>query len=66
MSDVRKYTNLLYELVDNGVLSWEEIGKACLNYMSESDVEDMCNCNDWIIDEWEGYYDSDREGIEEE
>lgn len=51
MSNTRNYTNKLYELVDNGVLSWEDIGKACLKYMSEADVEDMCSDYEWIVED---------------
>jgi hypothetical protein len=38
----RKYTDNLLEILENGVLSWEEIARECLCYMSEEDVADMC------------------------
>jgi len=53
MSDVREITNRLYDLVDQGVLSWETIGQACLSYMSESDVADMASYNYLVDDESE-------------
>ena len=34
MSDVRKVTNQLIDLANDGVLSWEYIALACLSYMS--------------------------------
>lgn len=48
MSNPRKYTNKLYELAESSVLSWEVIGKACLYYMSEADVESMCIDYEWL------------------
>lgn len=51
MSDVRVVTNRLYDLVDQGVLTWEIIGQACLSYMSEHDVADMAQYNYLIDDE---------------
>jgi hypothetical protein len=51
MSDVREITNRLYDLVDEGVLSWDMIARACLSYMSESDVADMAQYNYLIDDE---------------
>lgn len=51
MSDVREITNRLYDLVDDGVLDWETIGRACLSYMSEDHVADMAQYNYLIDDE---------------
>ena len=51
MSDVRKVTNQLIDLVDEGVLSWEIIARACLSYMSEDHVADMASLNYLIDDE---------------
>jgi hypothetical protein len=51
MSDVRKVTNQLLDLADDGVLSWESIAVACLLYMSESAVADMAGDNYFIDDE---------------
>jgi hypothetical protein len=50
MNDVREITNRLYDLVDDGVLTWDMIGRACLSYMSESDVADMAHYN-YLIDD---------------
>ena len=51
MSDVRKVTNQLIGLVDDGVLSWETVAMACLSYMSEDHVADMADYNYLIDDE---------------
>lgn len=50
MSDVRKVTNQLIDLVDDGVLSWETVAMACLSYMSEDHVADMASDNYLIED----------------
>jgi len=51
MSDVRKVTNQLIDLADDGVLSWQVIAIACLQYMSEDHVADMASDNYFIDDE---------------
>jgi len=51
MSDVREITNRLYDLVDEGVLTWDMIGKACLSYMSELDVADMAHSEELLDSE---------------
>jgi hypothetical protein len=47
----RKVTNELYELAEQGVISWETLATACMKYMSEDDVADMAHCNEFIIEE---------------
>ena len=47
----REYTNKLLEMVDDGILSYESIATAALKYMSESDVQDMAECNEFIEEE---------------
>jgi hypothetical protein len=44
----REMTNKLYDLVDEGVLTWEQIGKAALSYMSESSVADMAETEGFV------------------
>lgn len=44
----REATNKMYELAEEGLVSWESIAKACLGYMSEADVKDMAECNEFI------------------
>jgi hypothetical protein len=44
----RKYTNELYEMIENGLLDKDTVIKACLSYMSENDVKDMAECNEFI------------------
>ena len=37
----REVTTKLLDLATNGVIDWEQLAKACLNYMSEDDVSRM-------------------------
>jgi hypothetical protein len=55
---MRQYTNRLIELVEEGILEADDVMKACLNYMSESEVQDLC--------ESEGYIEEDEEDEEDE
>ena len=50
---VREATEKLIDLAEEGVLSWEAIARAALNYMSEDEVADMAQCNEFIDDESE-------------
>lgn len=61
MANVREYTNRLLELVDNGIVDKYDVIIACLNYMSEDDVRDMCIANEFIndYDDEDGYDDED-------
>lgn len=49
----REYTCKLYELAEEGLVSWETIAKACLSYMSEHDVKDMAITEELVIEEEE-------------
>ena len=44
----RTYTNKLFELAENGVISWESIAVSALRYMSEADVQDMAECEGFV------------------
>lgn len=50
---MRKATNKVIDLVEEGVLSWETIARAALDYMSEDEVADMAQCNEFIEDDFE-------------
>ena len=47
----REATNKLYDLVDEGVLTWEMVATAALKYMSEDEVADMAECNEFLFEE---------------
>lgn len=55
----RKYTCMLLDMVDQGVIDPKKLVEACLSYMSEADVYDMAWTNEFILGE-------DDEGDEEE
>ena len=50
---MRKATNKVIEMAEEGVLSWETIARAALNFMSEDEVAAMAQCNELIDDEFE-------------
>ena len=50
---MRKAANKVIDLAEEGVLSWEAIARAALDYMSEDEVADMAQCNEFIDDEFE-------------
>ena len=47
----REYTNKLLEMVEDGLLDRDAVIMACVKYMSESDVQDMMECNEFILEE---------------
>ena len=47
----RKITNKVLEMAENGMLSWEVLARAALDYMSEDDVNDLANINCFLEDE---------------
>ena len=49
----RKYTNELYEMLDEGLLTHEKVVDACLKWMSEQDVWDMMEANEFTGLMWE-------------
>ena len=52
-SKSRKYTNTLLDMVDEGLLDKDTVILACVKYMSEDEVKDMMECNEFILDELE-------------
>lgn len=53
----REVTNNLISAVQDGFVSWEQVARACLNYVSEEDVIQICKANDFhIIPEEEEEY----------
>lgn len=58
---MRKVTNDVISAVEDGLLDWEEVARACLNYLSEDDVEDMVRLNGWAITDDELFDDLESE-----
>lgn len=44
----REYTNKLYDMIDEGLISEDFVITMCLKYMSEDDVKDMMECNELL------------------
>jgi len=49
----RQYTNQLLEMIDNGILDAETVLRSCLSYMSEAEVQDMAESEEFIEEEEE-------------
>jgi hypothetical protein len=43
---MRKWTHLIVDALEQGILSHEAVVNMCLGAMSEDDVENMCRNND--------------------
>jgi hypothetical protein len=60
-SMTRQATNRILEMVEEGVIDRDTVIMACVKYMSEDDVADMCHINDFFYDEDEEDEDEDEE-----
>jgi hypothetical protein len=49
----RKYTNLLLDMIDEGMIDRDLVITACLKYMSEDEVQDMMEANEFIEEQYE-------------
>ena len=49
----RKYTNLLLEMIEDGLLDRDTVITACVLYMSEDEVQDMMESNEFIPEQFE-------------
>jgi len=58
---VRKYTNMVLEMVDEGILDKDVVIMACLKYMSEAEVRDMAEANGFVPEDEEEEIRSDYE-----
>jgi len=47
MASAREQTNRLLQMIEDGLLDKDTVILACVGYMSESDVADMMDCNEW-------------------
>jgi hypothetical protein len=57
---MRKYTTKLLEMMDEGLISAEDVAEMALAYMSEDDVKDMCRANDLLLDDEEDEEDDEE------
>jgi hypothetical protein len=63
---MRKQTNKLIDMMDEGLINADTVAEMCLAYMSEDDVADMMRANDILDededeDEWDGQPDEAQE-----
>jgi hypothetical protein len=63
---VRQATNRLLEMVEEGILDRDIVILACVNYMSEDDVADMCRMNAFFEHEEDDEEDDDEDEDDEE
>ena len=63
----REYTSRLLEMVEDGMLDKDTVIMACVKYMSEDDVKDMMEANEFILeeDEDEDEYDGQPDEAQE-
>lgn len=57
----RKYTNKILEMVEEGMLDKDTVIMACVKYMSEDDVRDMMEANEFLIEDEDDEVDFDEE-----
>ena len=53
MTGVRQATDKILEMVEEGILDKDTVIMSCLKYMSEDDVADMAQMNEFFINEEE-------------
>lgn len=51
MTDARKNTNRLIELMDDDIIGAYAVAVACLKYMSEDEVTDMMRLNEFNLED---------------
>lgn len=61
MATTRKTHNKILEAIENGTLNHKIVAEACLAYMSEDDVKDMADANEFFEHEESEDYDEDRD-----
>jgi hypothetical protein len=57
----RQYTNRLLEMIEDGMLDRDTVIMACVNYMSEKDVQDMMKINEFVTTDDDEDEDSDAD-----
>ena len=61
----REYTSKLLELIEDGMLDKDTVIMACVKYMSEADVQDMMEINEFILEEDEDEDDGQPDEMQE-
>ena len=55
----REKTKLLLAAIEEGLLDRDTVILACVNYLSEDEVSDMCHANEFLPDDDDADDDSD-------
>ncbi len=61
----RKYTNMLLEMIEDGLLDRDTVIMACVKFMSEAEVQDMMEANEFIEEEDEEEEDEDYDPLDD-
>ena len=61
----REYTGKLLELIEDGMRDKDTVIMACVKYMSEADVQDMMEINEFILEEDEDEDDGQPDEMQE-
>ena len=61
----REYTSKLLELIEDGMLDRDTVIMAYVKYMSEDDVKDMMEINEFILEEDEDEDDGQPDEMQE-
>jgi len=62
----REYTSRLLELIEDGMLDRDTVIMACVKYMSEDDVKDMMESNEFIEEDEDEDEEYDGQPTEQE
>lgn len=62
MTDVRKATNKLIDMMDEGRIDPSDLAKNLMGYMSEADVADFAQYNEYFFDSEDEDEDEREEG----
>jgi hypothetical protein len=62
----REYTSRLLDLIEDGMLDRDTVIMACIKYMSESDVQDMMEMNEFIVEQDEDEDEDDGQPTDQE
>ena len=67
-----KYTDRLWDAIENGLIDYETVAEAAIRYLSDDDVEDLARANDWTFvfedpedEDDDDYFDDDLEYLNE-
>jgi hypothetical protein len=62
---IRESSEKLLQYVEDGLLNRDTVIMACVKYMSEDEVSDMCRINEFFEDENSEYENDDSQSLEE-